>query len=101
MVKKGFSWLWDRSVPWYMNFHVRPVTINGYVFLFLVLFLSWSYAHDVESYKVVYEDPCSFCGVADMCGGSVFVDDVVGGDVFWMKNFSSGSISDCSLMVSE
>lgn len=26
-----------------------------------VLFISWSYSHDIAAYKTVYENPCKYC----------------------------------------
>ncbi len=27
----------------------------------MILFLSWTYYHDIESYRDVYSDPCKYC----------------------------------------
>ena len=100
-MSKSFAWskVWDKSVPWYMNFHIKPIKVNGYVFLLLVLFLSWSYAHDVESYKEVYESPCSYCPLV-VLENSSFGERFVcnsGGDVLWMMNGSRNSTFDYSV----
>jgi regulatory protein YycI of two-component signal transduction system YycFG len=33
-----------------------------FVFILIVLFLSWAYWHDTQAYKEVYENPCQYCG---------------------------------------
>lgn len=60
-----------------MNFHIKPITINGYLFVAFVLFMSWAYAQDVEEYKAVAEDPCSYCVAYGSC---------VDGDDWWKED---------------
>lgn len=88
-MKKSFT-LWRKDIPWYMNFHIRPVTINGYAFLILVLFLAWGYAQDIEQYQYLAENPCAYCDVEAVCA----INDY-GGDSIWMnKDIMNNSILD-------
>ncbi len=70
---------WRRDIPWYKNFHIAPITINGYLFFIGILFLVWAYQHDVAGYQEVYEDPCSYCNLEYACS-------VVGGIGWGMEN---------------
>jgi len=57
--------------PWWKNLFFSDWKV--WVIVFLCVFGSWSYKHDVAVYKDVFENPCEYCG---RCSGGV---PVVGG----------------------
>lgn len=68
--KKGDSYrqiypaAWNGKIIW-NNFLWGGKPLQTLFLLAIILFLAWSYSHDVEAYKIFYEevksDPVSYC----------------------------------------
>ncbi len=41
--------------------------------IFMIIFLAWTYQHDVEAYKDVYSDPCGYC---PQCKGTIYDNQI-------------------------
>lgn len=46
---------WNGKVNW-KNFILGPSTLKHFFIFLLIIFIAWSYSHDVEFYKEFYED---------------------------------------------
>ena len=55
---------WDGKINW-KNFILGKDFLKSFIFFIIIVFLAWSYFHDVKVYKDFYEevisDPILFC----------------------------------------
>lgn len=84
--KKNKIVLWRKDIPWYKNFYMQPVIMNGYLVVAFILFMAWAYQADVQEYQDVVENPCAYCNVQALC-----TMNNLGGDLSNRNNFMNES----------
>lgn len=61
--EKGEPFSWDKVI-WINLIKIDLMTLMWLTVIFIMMF---SYKHDIEQCKIVYEEPCSFCEKSNCC----------------------------------
>lgn len=72
---------WNGKLNWY-NFLLGPNFFKNSVWIIIILFIAWSYSHDVEAYQNYYEELNSnFTIRQEFCSGSNFPLEEFSGEI--------------------